>query len=253
MTQLAGKVALITGAASGIGRAAAVMFAEAGARVALTDLDKAGLEGSRTSVTEKGGEAIAVAGDITDPATSGELAERAATEFGRVDVLLNNVGILIMKSLAETTVADFEALMRVNCLSHLLSLQAAVPYMKAAGGGSVINVASVGGLVALPNVSAYGASKSAVLGLTRAAAVEFAPDIRVNAICPGGVDTPMAQRHLASFEDKEAAIKQLTGRQLIKRYARPEEIAAAALFLATDASSFITGAVLPVEAGHTAW
>jgi NAD(P)-dependent dehydrogenase (short-subunit alcohol dehydrogenase family) len=158
-----------------------------------------------------------------------------------------------MKSLIDTTVADFDALMRVNCLSHLLAMQAVVPAMRRAGAGSIVNVASVGGLVALPNVSAYGASKSAVIGLTRAAAAEFAPEIRVNVICPGGTDTPMAQRHLASFDDKAAAMTLLTGRQLIKRYARPEEIAAVALFLASDAASFMTGAVIPVEAGHTAW
>jgi NAD(P)-dependent dehydrogenase (short-subunit alcohol dehydrogenase family) len=121
------------------------------------------------------------------------------------------------------------------------------------GGGSIINVSSVGGLVALPNVSAYCPSKSAVIGLTRAAAAEFAPDIRVNAICPGGVSTPMSGAHLASFDDKEAATKLLTGRQLLKRYARPEEIANVAVFLASDQASFMTGAVVPVEAGHTAW
>jgi NAD(P)-dependent dehydrogenase (short-subunit alcohol dehydrogenase family) len=261
MNQLAGKVALITGAGSGIGRAAAVMFAAAGARLGLVDLDPAMLEQTAAAVKDPasgggstiGGRTVVVAGDITDPATTAELVAVAEAEFGRVDVLFNNVGILIMKSLIDTTVADFDALMHVNCLSQLLAMQAAVPVMRKGGGGSIINVASVGGLVALPNVSAYGASKSAVIGLTRAAAVEFAPDIRVNVICPGGTDTPMAQRHLASFDDKAAAMKLLTGRQLIKRYARPDEIAAAALFLASDAASFMTGAVIPVEAGHTAW
>jgi NAD(P)-dependent dehydrogenase (short-subunit alcohol dehydrogenase family) len=135
----------------------------------------------------------------------------------------------------------------------LLAIQRVVPEMRRTGGGSIINVASIGALVALPNVSAYCPSKSAVIGLTRAAAAEFAPDVRVNVICPGGVATPMSDAHLESFEDKEAATRQLTGRQLIKRYARPEEIANVAVFLASDEASFMTGAVVPVEAGHTAW
>jgi NAD(P)-dependent dehydrogenase (short-subunit alcohol dehydrogenase family) len=180
------------------------------------------------------------------------LAEAAAGRFGRIDALFNNVGVLILKSLMDTTAADFDRLMHVNCLSYLLAMQRVVPVMRQGGGGSIINVSSVGGLLALPNVSAYCPSKSAVIGLTRAAAAEFAPDIRVNAICPGGVSTPMSDAHLESFADKEAATKMLTGRQLIKRYARPEEIANVAVFLASDQASFMTGAVVPVEAGHSA-
>jgi NAD(P)-dependent dehydrogenase (short-subunit alcohol dehydrogenase family) len=250
-TDLAGKVALITGAGSGIGRAAAVRFAAAGARVGLTDLDKQALAATAARLPD--GAVASAAGDITDPATVDELTTAAMTRFGRVDVLFNNVGILIMKSLLDTTVADFDALMHVNCLSQLIAMQRVVPEMRRAGGGSVINVSSVGGLVALPNVSAYCPSKSAVIGLTRAAAAEFAPDVRVNVICPGGVATPMSDAHLESFADKEAATRQLTGRQLIRRYARPEEIANVAAFLASDEASFMTGAVVPVEAGHTAW
>ncbi|MFE2427806.1 SDR family NAD(P)-dependent oxidoreductase [Streptomyces sp. NPDC059373] len=253
MTRLTGKTALITGAGSGIGRAMAHKFAAEGAGLGLTDLDPVALEETVTQVRAAGAKAAAVAGDIVDPATMDELVASAVRDFGRIDVLVNNVGILIMKSLADTTPEDFDHLMHVNCLSQLIAIQRAVPEMRRSGGGSIINVASVGGLLALPNVSAYCPSKSAVIGLTRAAAAEFAPEIRINAICPGGVDTPMAQNHLASFEDKEAAIKQLTGRQLLKRYARPEEIANVAAFLASDEASFMTGAIVPVEAGHSAW
>jgi NAD(P)-dependent dehydrogenase (short-subunit alcohol dehydrogenase family) len=253
MTDLAGKVALITGAGSGIGRAAAVRFAAAGARVGLTDVDQAALDDTAGQVAGAPGSVVAIAGDIVDPATMDKLVSQAEAQFGRVNALFNNVGILIMKSLADTTPDDFDRLMHVNCLSQLLAIQRAVPAMRRAGGGSIINVSSVGGLVALPNVSAYCPSKSAVIGLTRAAAAEFAPDIRCNVICPGGVSTPMSDNHLASFDDKEAAMKLLTGRQLLKRYARPEEIANVAAFLASDEASFMTGAVVPVEAGHTAW
>ena len=255
MTDLSGKVALVTGAGSGIGRAAAQLFAAAGARVGITDLDKEGLAG--TAALLPADVTVSAAGDIVDPATIDELTTAAVTRFGRVDVLFNNVGILIMKSLLDTTAADFDRLMHVNCLSYLIAMQRVVPEMlgkgRGEGGGSVINVSSVGGLVALPNVSAYCPSKSAVIGLTRAAAAEFAPGVRVNAICPGGVSTPMSAAHLESFADQEAAIKLLTGRQLLNRYALPEEIANVALFLASDQASFMTGAVVPVEAGHTAW
>jgi NAD(P)-dependent dehydrogenase (short-subunit alcohol dehydrogenase family) len=252
MPDLAGKVAVITGAGSGIGRAAAVRFAAAGARVGITDVDAEALDETAALVADDDA-VLSVAGDIVDPATMDELVTTAAERFGRVDALFNNVGILIMKSLLDTTIDDFDQLMHVNCLSQLIAIQRVVPEMRRSGGGSIINVSSVGGLVALPNVSAYCPSKSAVIGLTRAAAAEFAPEIRCNAICPGGVSTPMSDKHLASFEDKEAAMKLLTGRQLIKRYARPEEIANVAVFLASDEASFMTGAVVPVEAGHTAW
>lgn len=251
MTDLAGKVVLITGAGSGIGQAAAGLFAAAGAQLGLTDIDAAGLAGTAAALPD--GAAVLAAGDITDPATVDELTTAAVDRFGRVDALFNNVGILIMKSLLDTTIDDFDRLMHVNCLSYLIAMQRVVPEMRRGAGGSIINVSSVGGLVALPNVSAYCPSKSAVIGLTRAAAAEFAPDIRVSAICPGGVSTPMSAAHLDSFRDKEAATRQLTGRQLIKRYARPEEIASVAVFLASDQASFMTGAVVPVEAGHTAW
>ena len=253
MTDLRGKVALITGAGSGIGRAAAARFTAAGARVGLTDIDEKSLAETAAELPDDA--VVSVAGDVVDPATMDELTTAVVARFGRVDALFNNVGILIMKSLLDTTAADFDRLMHVNCLSQLVAMQRVVPEMRRreGGGGSVINVSSVGGLVALPNVSAYCPSKSAVIGLTRAAAAELAPDIRVNAICPGGVSTPMSDAHLESFDDKEAAMRLLTGRQLIKRYARPDEIASVAVFLASDEASFMTGAVLPVEAGHTAW
>jgi NAD(P)-dependent dehydrogenase (short-subunit alcohol dehydrogenase family) len=221
--------------------------------VAITDLDEDGLQATAADVQAAGGEVVLVAGDIVDPATAAALVRAAVDQFGRVDALINNVGILIMTSLLETTVDDFDRLMRVNCLSHLIAIQQVVPEMRRIGAGSIVNVASVGALVALPQVSAYCASKSAVLGLTRSAAYEFAPQIRVNAVCPGGVDTPMAQRHLESFEDKPEAMTRLTGRQLLHRYAEPDEIARVCVFLASDEASFMTGAVVPVEAGHSSW
>jgi NAD(P)-dependent dehydrogenase (short-subunit alcohol dehydrogenase family) len=251
--RLSGRVALVTGAATGVGRATALRLASEGADVAVTDLQEDRLAVVVGELEAVGARVVSVVGDIVEPDVSLELAARAEEMLGRIDVLVNNVGILILKSLLETTRSDFDALMDVNCWSHLAAMQAVVPAMRRTGSGSIINIASVGAYVALPNVSAYNASKSAVLGMTRAAAVEFAPDIRVNAVSPGGITTDMSRVHLESFEDKEAASKLLTGRQLIKRYGRPEEIASVVAFLASDDASFITGADIKAEAGHSAW
>jgi len=248
-----GKVALVTGAAAGVGRATAHRLASEGARLGLTDLRADELHEVADEVRAGGGDAVAVVGDAAEATTTRELVAAAEQRFGRVDVLVNNVGILVLKSLLETTGEDFDRLMRVNCYSHLLAIQAAVPAMRRTGAGAVVNVASVGALVALPNVSAYCPSKSAVLGLTRAAAAEFGPLIRVNAVCPGGVDTEMSRVHLLSFDDQEAASRKLTGRQIINRYAQPAEIAAVIAFLASDDASFVTGAAVAADAGHSAW
>ena len=251
--RLDGKTVLITGAATGVGRATARLAAAEGANVGLTDLNAEGLRILSDELTGAGAGVVTVSGDVTDESVLRQLVDESESTFGHIDVLVNNVGIIVLKSLEETTREDFDNLLSVNCYSHLLAMQAAVPAMRRSGKGSIVNVASVGALVALPNVSAYCPSKSAVLGLTRAAAAEFAPDIRVNAVCPGGVATEMSRIHLESFEDKEAATKKLTGRQMLSRYAQPEEIAAVIVFLASDESSFMTGSTVAAEGGHSAW
>jgi NAD(P)-dependent dehydrogenase (short-subunit alcohol dehydrogenase family) len=251
--RLEGKTVMVTGAATGIGRAVADRLAAEGARLALTDIQADALERTASELRDAAVEVVSVPGDIVDPAVSRQLVELAESDLDGLDGLVNNVGILIMKNLEDTTLEDFDRLMHVNCYSQLVAMQAAVPAMRRRGSGAVVNVASVGALVALPNVSAYCPSKSAVVGLTRSAAAEFAPVIRVNAVCPGGVETDMSRAHLASFEDKEAAIRQLTGRQMLPRYAKPAEIASVIAFLISDDSSFMTGAIVAAEAGHSAW
>jgi NAD(P)-dependent dehydrogenase (short-subunit alcohol dehydrogenase family) len=251
--RLLGKTVLVTGAATGVGRATARLAAAEGANLGLTDINESGLELLASELKANGVGVVWTAGNITEASLGTALVALAEDSFPTVDALVNNVGILILKSLEETTREDFDSVMSVNCYSHLLTMQAALPALRRAGGGSIVNVASVGAFVALPNVSAYCPSKSAVLGLTRAAAAEFAPDIRVNAVCPGGVDTDMSRGHMESFEDKEAATKKLTGRQMLPRYAQPEEIAEVICFLASDAASFMTGAMVAVDGGHTAW
>jgi len=253
MGRVAGKVAIVTGAGSGIGRASAVRLAEEGALLALTDIDADELSATVAAVERTGAGCVSQAGDIVDPATIDGLSTQAMSEFGRIDVLDNNVGILVVKTIEEHTLEDFDRLMHINCWSYMVTTQRVFPEMRRNGGGSIINISSVGGLVALPKVAAYCASKSAVIGLTRSIAYELAPDIRCNVICPGGVETPMSESHVATFGDRDEAIRLTTGRQLQKRFAKPVEIANAVVFLASDESSFMTAAVVPVEAGHTAW
>ena len=252
MGRLDGQVAIVTGAGGGIGRATAVRLAEEGARLGLTDLKADQLEEAAEAAREAGAEVESVAGDIVDPATIDALATALIERFGRIDSLVNNAGIVIAKPLVEHTVEDFERLMQINVLSYLLTTQRVVGDMQRAGRGSIVNISSIGGLVGLAGVGVYCASKAAVIGLTRSTAFELAPDIRCNAICPGGVDTPMSWEHLSTFEDREEALRITVGRQMIKRHAQPREIAEAILFLASDESSFMTGAAVPVEAGHSA-
>jgi len=253
--RVAGKTIMVTGAARGLGAAVARRLGAEGGRLALTDIDAEGLADTAKRLAEAGVPCITEAGDITDADTSRRLAATAGTCLGPVDVLVNVAGISPAIPLAETSAADFERIMRVNCLAQLLAIQAVLPSMLGNGsGGSIVNVSSVGALVALPHLAAYSASKAAVLGLTRGVAYELAgAGIRCNAVCPGGIDTPMAAAVVASFPSRPDALGKLTGRQLFKRFAEPDEIAGLILYLASDESSFVTGAVLSADAGHTAW
>jgi 3alpha(or 20beta)-hydroxysteroid dehydrogenase len=252
--RVTGKTAVVTGAAQGLGAAVAHLLSAEGAKLALTDQDESGLRRTCDALLAAGAPCAMRAGDIRDPATTADLVSLAESTLGTPTVLVNAAGISPAIPLASTTAEDFDRIMHVNCLGPLLAIQAVTPSMVAAGGGSIINISSVGAKVALPRLAAYSASKAAVLGLTRGVAYELAEaGIRCNAICPGGIDTPMAEAVVASFPDRADALSRLTGRQLFKRFASPEEVASLVLYLASDESSFVTGATLSADGGHTAW
>lgn len=254
MKRLNNKVVVVTGAASGLGRDTALAMAREGARLALVDVDDAGLGQTKVMLNEMGADAVALVGDVTKAQTHDRLREMAVAEFGAVHGLCNVAGVLGPGTLGEVSEAQFDRVMHVNCLAQMFAIQAFSSSLKESG-GAIVNVASVGAQVGLPLMSVYCASKAAVVGMTRAVAAELAPQVRCNVICPGGIDTPMAQRLLASIpkDERDGLLAKLTGRQLLQRFATPLEIAQVIVFLVSDESAFMTGAVVSADGGHTAW
>ena len=249
-----GKVVVVTGAAQGQGRESALAFAREGADVVVTDILEEGLAETVRLVEESGARVASASGDLSDPATATRVVAEATTAFGGIDVLHNNAGILIGGTLEETSIDDFERAFRVNVVSNLLMVQRVAPEMRRRGGGAIVNTSSICGLAAVDHMGAYGATKAAINSLTRSAARELAPDnIRVNAVCPGGVDTPMAADAKLMFPSEAAFLEFATSRQLIKTFAAANDIVPTVLFLASDDAGLITGAAIPVEGGHMAW
>ena len=247
MGLLDGKVALITGAARGQGAAAARLFHAEGASVLLLDvLDELG----KTVATELGDRALYRHLDVRDEAEWSGAVAAAEEEFGPIGALLNNAAVLRRGTVENTSREDFVDLMDINVWGCLVGMRQVVPSMRRAGGGSIINVSSTGGLVGQWAASGYTASKFAVRGLTKAAAIELAPDIRVNSLHPGWVDTPMVRDPtVTSDEEYNRLLRPIVP---MGRAARPEELARSALFLASDLSSYLTGSELVVDGGRTA-
>lgn len=256
MDRLKDKVCLITGAGSGIGRATALAFVSEGARVAVADIDAgAAAETVRqieaSGATQGRGEARAFLVDVTEPADCDDLATAVVATFGQIDVLFNNAGIAGIGVLHETSVELWDRVMAVNVRGVFLVARAVLPHMIAAGRGSVINMSSTIAEIGLANRASYAASKGAVLSLTRQMQADYAPHgIRVNALLPGTIHTPFVDRYLAeSYDDPDVGLETLKKRQLTGDLGKPEDVAAAALFLASDESRFVLGSGLFVDGG----
>ena len=251
--RLQDKVALITGSASGIGRAAARLFAEQGASVLLTDLNEVEGKKVETEIRTAGGRALFEGGDVVREADCRRVAEVAVEAFGAIHVLFNNAGIIRRASVVELSEGDWDRVMAVNVKSMFLMAKYVIPLMEAAGGGSIINMASGWGLAGGPRAAAYCASKGAVVLLTKAMAIDHGPQkIRVNCLCPGDTDTALLRGEAAQLGEPTDRFLSDAAHRPLGRIAQPEEIAQAALYLASDASSFVTGTALVVDGGGLA-
>ena len=250
--RLVGKVALITGAASGIGRATALLFARAGAALAITDINPDG-EALAEEIALSGARAFFERADVTQAADCQRVVERTLREFGGIHVLFNNAGIMRRASVVELSEEEWDRVMSVNVKSIFLMSRQVIPIMAKAGGGSIINTASGWGIAGGPRAAVYCASKGAVVLLTKAMAIDHGPQkIRVNCICPGDTDTGMLRNEARQLGEREDFFLAQSARRPLGRIGQPEEIARAALYLASDASSFVTGSALVVDGGGLA-
>ena len=263
--RLAGKVAIVTGAGSGIGRTTAIRFATEGAKVGCADRDRDGLNTTVEEIQSSGGQAVACEVDVTDEKLVEQMVAETTNSFGAVTVLYSNAGIAGSGNAGDLTLAEWEKVIAVNLTAVWLSSRACLPGMIEAGGGSIINQASVGGLIGIPGIASYAAAKAGVIGLTRQMAVEYGPSrIRVNAICPGTVPTPLVEKtymEKGGFAATSAAGADATYEEILEgsaqrypigRLGMTGEIAAFALYLASDESAWTTGAIVPIDGGITA-
>jgi NAD(P)-dependent dehydrogenase (short-subunit alcohol dehydrogenase family) len=253
MSRLAGRVAIVTGAASGIGRASAQRFAAEGAAVLVADRAEDTGNVTVAAIRARGGRADFVRADVTREADVTAMVEAAVARFGRLDILFNNAGVGAYVPFEDPAPADWDRILDVDLRSVYLGCRAALPHLRRSGGGVILNTASQSGLQGQPMNQAYCAAKAGVILFTRSLARELAREnIRVNCICPGGTDTPLLHGYLGSVESPAEAVAELGTRLPMGRVARPEEVAAAALFLVSDDASYVTGVALPVDGGATA-
>jgi meso-butanediol dehydrogenase/(S,S)-butanediol dehydrogenase/diacetyl reductase len=253
-----GKIALITGAGSGIGRATALLFAERGARVMCADIDADAAEATSAGIRQRGCEAGAIGVDVSRAVDAKRMIDETVERWGGLDVLFNNAGILFHRALPDVEEDDWDRMLAINLKGVFLGCKYAIPVMAAGGGGAIVNTASDAGLRGLEGLTAYCASKGGVIQLTKAAAIEWAShNIRVNCVCPGGVKTGITTPYMVEALKRDGITEQeywdRVGRaHPLGRVAEPEDVAQAVLFLASDASSFITGVALPVDGGLNA-
>jgi NAD(P)-dependent dehydrogenase (short-subunit alcohol dehydrogenase family) len=248
--RLAGKVTIVTGAGSGIGRASAIRFAEEGARVTCVDVQRDAVEATATTIGEA---AVAVVADVSDPAAVSAYTDATVDRWGGLHVVFNNAGVNLPGVFHEVPDDVVDRTLDVNVKGCIYGCRYAIPYMLKAGGGSLINTSSVNGLVAEPFLTVYAASKGAIIMLSKGIALDYAKQgIRCNAIAPGWVDTPVNYAHAEMLGGLDKVYADIDSFQPIGRPGEPREIANVALFLASDESSFVTGSVLVADGGMTA-
>ncbi len=252
--ELPNKVAIVTGAGSGMGRTISLLFAKEGAKVVAADIRETGGETAKM-IKDAGGEAIFVKGDVGKGQDAEEIVRRCDEKYGRLDILMNNAGIQFTGTVLETREEDWDKVFWVNVRSMFVMSKAAIPVMTRSGGGVIINMGSDAGLIGNPKIAAYCASKGAVVAFTRALALDHAAaGIRANSICPGAIDTPLHVQAMSDLTPEEAAAwkARVKVRYPLGRIGKPEEVANLALFLASSRSSFITGTAMVIDGGLTA-
>lgn len=246
MARLKDKTAVITGSGKGLGEAMALLFSREGAKIVVFDIDEPAGRETVEQIQQQGGEAIFVHGDVSNPDDAVRLIDAAVDAYGCVDVLVNNAGVHVDRTVADTTEEEWDQILGVNLKGVFLCSKAAIPQMRRQGGGNIICISSISGLIGQLNQAAYNASKHGIIGLVRCMAYDHAlENIRANAICPGVMNTPL----VASVPEEHIAPYRKTS--LLERFAEPSEVASAALFLASDESSYVTGSAMVVDGGYT--
>lgn len=249
---LGDRVALITGAASGQGRAAALLFAGHDAAVVVADVDDTGAAETVALVEKQGGRAAALHADVSVRGDCDAMVEFTMTHFGRVDVLYNNAAVQMSGRLVDCTEEEWDLTLRTNLNAIFWACRAAIPHMLQGGRGSIINTASTLGLVGSPGYAAYGAAKAGLVALTRQIAVEYGPAVRANVIAPGSIDTPRFRKVTGELDDPDAFLSMLFANMPLRRLGTADDIAHTALYLASDLSAYTSGAVIPCDGGLAA-